>query len=736
MKYNLSKTLIIVESYSKCKKIETYLGNSYSVFASLGHVRELISIKDIDIENNFNPKYSLISDKKKAKHYENLRKEIKNADEVILATDDDREGESIAWHICMLFKLPIETTKRIVFHEITENAIKSSLINPRTLNMNIVFSQQSRQILDLLLGHSITPILWKHLPEYNNEKNKTLSAGRCQTPALKIIYDNYIDINNSLSLNKQVYNTIGYFTSNIIPFELNKNFEIKEDLVCFLKECINYNHSYSCTEPKKNFVFSPEPLITSRLLQVCNIELKLSPKETMKICQKLYEEGYITYMRTETKKYSKEFIDSIKQFIRKEYNEEFIKREIESLVINLSCVSPENPQKSEAHEAIRPTDIKTRSLCETLFSTKERKVYNLIWENSIESCIANAELVTITAKFTAPTDLFFSHQTEMYTFLGWKIIKKKTLKSNIKNYYNYFQTIKEKTILNPKKIISKISLINTKSHLTESSLIQILEDKYIGRPSTYAMLIEKIKERGYVKIEDIKGINIECEDYTLEDNIINKIVTLREFGNEKNKMVIQELGLTVIKFLTDNFNELFEYEYTKNLELELDKISNGDNLWYVLCGKYYKEIKELCDAMNDLVREPKQKTQSKQLKKQLKENEVLLGKYNEEDLILKKGIYGLYVVWGTNQKSLSCFGNRPIENIDYDDVLKVIDNEKTDIIRVIDDNICIKNGKYGHYICYKSLKMKKPKFINLSNFDYDYITCDANIVKNWVLLNS
>jgi len=704
------KTLLIVESYTKCKKIESFLDSSYKVFASLGHVRELISLKDIDIENNFNPKYSLISDNKKAKHLENMRKEIKNADEVILATDDDREGESIAWHICMLFELPIDKTKRIVFHEITENAIKNSLLEPRFLNMDLIFSQQSRQILDLLLGYSITPMLWNFL---NNEKSKNLSAGRCQTPALKIIYDNYIDFKNSS--NKEVYNTIGYFTSKLIPFELNKNFENKNEMKDFLEKCINFVHSYSFTNPQKKILLPPEPLITSKLLQLCSIELNLSPKETMKICQKLYEEGYITYLRTETRNYSLEFIGSIKLFIKKEYNEGLIRREIELLGITIG-----------AHEAIRPTNIYLKNITDTSITPKEKKVYKLIWETTLESCMINSEYYSITAKFTAPDDLFFSHNSELITVEGWKKVKNNVSKSN---NYNYLQTIKD---ANLKKIISKISLVNSKTHLTEANLVKILEEKGIGRPSTYSTLVEKIKDREYVKIENVKGVSIECDEYNLEDKIINEIKSVREFGNEKNKIIIQELGIIVIEFLIKNFSEIFNYEYTRNLEIELDKISNGEIIWYKICRNYYKEISDLCDK---IIKENKENKENKEkyIKKQLKETSHILGQYDEQDLILKKGKYGLYVMWGDNQKSLSCFGNRPIENISYNDVLQIINNENTNIIRIINDNISIKNGKYGDYVYYKTKQMKKPSFIKLNDFNHDYNNCNIDIIHNWVL---
>jgi len=705
------RTLLIVESYSKCEKIKSFLDNSYKVIASLGHVRELVSLKDIDTENNFNPNYTLISDKKKSKHIENMRNEIVNADEILLATDDDREGESIAWHLCILFGIPVDKTKRIVFHEITENAIKKAIENHRFIDMDVVFSQQSRQILDLLLGHSVTPVLWKHLSE---NKNKPLSAGRCQTPALKIVYDNFLEKSNEKK--KKVYNTTGYFTSNIIPFELNERFESKDEIKCFLEKCIHYEHSYSCSVPVKKTMSPPEPLTTSRLLQLCSVELNISPKEAMKICQNLYEEGYITYIRTDTKKYSSEFVESMKSFIKKEHNELFINKKIDDLIMEF--------EPKEPHEAIRPTNIMTNIASITV--PKEKKVYHLIWCNALESVMAEYEYYSITSRLSCPDGLFFSRNSEMDIFLGWKIIKNK---KNSKNYYSYLKTIKDNTMFHSKKISSKVSIENSRSNLTEAKLIEILEVKGIGRPSTYAMLIEKIKERGYVNIEDIKGETIECEDYNLEDNVVNEIKTTREFGNEKNKIVIQDLGLIVIDFLNNHFCELFNYDYTRSLETELDKITSGQRIWHELCREYYTTVKQLCEKMmpsNGSV---------KHIKKELKEPGQILGRYQDEDLVLKKGKYGLYVNWGDKHKNLSCFGNRPIENISYEDVLKVITLEDKNIIRIIDENIIIKNGKYGDYIYYKTIKMKKPSFIKLNGFNYDYRNCNPDIIKNWVSIN-
>jgi len=311
----MSYILVIVESPAKCKKIEEYLGEGYKCLASFGHLRELTSLKEIDIQNNFTPNYSLCNDDRKAKNIKALRVAIHKAQDVLLATDDDREGEAIAWHICKVFELSVETTKRIIFHEITKPALNNAILYPRTINMNVVQSQQARQILDMIVGFQISPTLWSAISK-NNKSG--LSAGRCQTPALRLIYDNYLEIKESPGT--KVYNTTGYFTNHCLPFELNKQFQTEEDVVDFLKASSIFQHVYSRSEVKKSLRQPPQPLTTSRIQQLASNEMKMTPKETMKTCQSLYEEGYITYMRTDSSKYCDEFIGSIKEFIVKTYN--------------------------------------------------------------------------------------------------------------------------------------------------------------------------------------------------------------------------------------------------------------------------------------------------------------------------------------------------------------------------------------------------------------------------------
>jgi DNA topoisomerase-1 len=776
-KYSTTTTLVIVESPAKCKKIEEYLGPGYKCIATYGHLRELHSLKNINFENNFEPTYTIIDNAIKKKQIENIKKEIKNADEVILSLDGDREGEKISYCVAQLFNLDVNKTKRIVFNEITETALQKAIKNPTRINMNIVHAQQARQILDLLVGFQVSPMLWKYISK--NSEN-SLSAGRCQTPALRLVYDRQKEINEAKE--KEKYNTTGFFTNMNIPFDLTPQgkFETKDDVIEFLDGSAEFDHIYSCSKPIIVFKKAPEPFTTSRIQQTASNELHFSPKETMKVCQSLYEGGYITYMRTDSKRYSKEFIDSTKDYIIRTYNEKYINENIDNLINTneYDKDKKDNNLVQEAHEAIRPTNISLKDLPDNLDS-KEKRMYKLIWENTLESCMSSASFYSITANILALNNLKFSYTSELINFAGWKIVSKKYI-NEIKpdnKEYQYLQTIKQNQVVPYKKIISKVTLTNIKSHYTEARLVQLLEEKGIGRPSTFAMLIDKIQERGYVKREDVKGKELFCADFELENGEIFEIESKREFGNEKNKLVLQPLGVIVMEFLEKNFNELFNYNYTKQMEDDLDQISQGNKIWHELCrvcndqisilinnlkdetkleikidennsyviGKYGPVIKStsIVDGKNTTIFNKvikdvdihKLENGDYKLEDILdsnhKRSQYNLGKYQDHDVILQKGKFGLYISWDKNTKTLKELGNQPIESITFKDIEKYLD-EGSNIIREISDNITIRKSTKGEYIFYKTPKMKKPVFYNFKGFEEDYKKCDINILKTWL----
>jgi len=795
-KVKTTTTLVIVESPAKCKKIEEYLGPGYKCVATYGHLRCLSSLKNIDIENKFTPIYSIIDEPIKKKQIEFLRKEIKNADEILLSSDLDREGEAISFSIIELFKLPLNT-KRITFNEITETALRQAIQNPRTIDMNLVNAQKARQILDVLVGFKISPILWKLV---KNCKENALSAGRCQTPALKLVYENQKEIDASLQ--RKVYNTTGYFTNSNLPFELNSEdkLENESDMINFLDKSVSFSHIYTCSQPVKVFKQPPEPFTTSRLQQVASNELHYSPKETMRICQLLYEAGYITYMRTDSKTYSNEFLNSATEYITKTYNSDYVNSNL------MAGEKKEEPKKrgkkketnndiskikanlsQEAHEAIRPTNISLESLPEEMDS-KEKRMYKLIWTNTLESCMVAASFYSITANISAPENLKYSYTTEIIDFPGWKIVENKFSRakpgaSPLENKeYQYLQTIKKDAPITVKKICAKVTIKGSKLHYTEAKLVQLLEEKGIGRPSTFSSLVDKIQERGYVKKEDIKGKEVICRDLELEDGEIYEIENKREFGNEKGKLVIQPLGIIVMEFLDKHFNKLFNYDYTCLMEAALDKIAKGELIWFEVCAACNKEIDELIEIIRDETKfevqiddnntfligkygpvikcieekDGKEEISFKSVKKdiditQLKSGELELdeivetnkianiqynlGKYEGKDVILRKGKFGLYVLWGDNSKTLKELGNRPIENITFQEVIEILE-KGSGIIREINSTLSIRKGSKGDYIFYKNSKMKKPSFYDIKRFSIetgeDYKICDIVILKSWV----
>ena len=785
-KYSTTTSLVIVESPAKCKKIEEYLGPGYKCVASFGHLRELSSLKNIDIENNFTPTYTIIDNAIKKKQIAFLKKEIENAHEVILSSDNDREGEKIAYCVAQIFNLDINKTKRITFNEITEQALQHAIKNPRKIDMDLVHAQQARQILDILVGFKVTPMLWKFI---NKNKDNSLSAGRCQTPALKLIYDNEKDI--KMAEERKVYNVTGIFTNSNIVFDLSpqNKYETEDTVTDFLDGSAEFPHIYTCSKPVKTVKKQPEPFTTSSLQQMASNELHYAPKETMRICQALYEAGYITYMRTDSKIYSKEFINSAKEYIVRNYDAKYINENLETRDVKEEKNKKEKEKekdtlRQEAHEAIRPTNISLFELLETVDS-KERRMYKLIWEHTLETCMSPASFFSITASISACQDTKFTYTSELIDFPGWKIVSKKNaneIKQENKEY-QYLQQIKQNAVIPYKKMCAKVTIKGSKQHYTEARLVQLLEERGIGRPSTFSSLVDKIQERGYVKKEDVKGKELMCRDYELSNGEIFEIENKREFGNEKGKLVIQPLGTIVMEFLDTHFSEIFNYTYTKEMEDELDKIAKGETIWYNLCDTCNKQLDTLVDGLKDETKievkldehntylvgkygpvikcveecDGKEIIKFKPIKKGVDIHKIENGDYNEaideivdtniikkryvlgqyegNDVVLQKGKFGLYITWDNNSKALKELGNRPIENITFDEIKKYLD-EGSNLIREINVSISIRKGQKGDYIFYKTAKMKKPQFYDLKTFSNDtktdYKTCNMTVLKSWL----
>ena len=867
------RTLVIVESPAKCQKIESYLGkDKYMCLASFGHIREIADgLKSIAVDHEFAIKFAIMSSK--YAQVAKLRAAIADAAEVILATDDDREGEAIAWHLCQVFNLSVTTTKRIIFHEITEPALKAAVAAPRTINMSLVLAQQARQVLDLIVGYKISPVLWTYVAHTN------LSAGRCQTPALRLIYENYKEIEASTAT--IVYTVSGIFTKLNLTFNLSREIESgEESLETFIRETAaapDAGFRATVGAPKKATKPPPSPYSTSTLQQAASNELHLSPKDTMSVAQKLYEQGYITYMRTDSKVYSAEFVANARGYILKRFGGE--RTPTEDLIGNHSGTKGSTGAEATAaaHEAIRPTDI-SRTLLPQSCHPREHRLYSMIHRNTLESLMAAAICQTITMAIASPVTVAgavceYRYTAEQVIKPGWKLVAGGY--DAEAREYSYFASLAGSSAASTahtmpfKRIMTKCSLRNSKSHYTESGLVQLLERMGIGRPSTFSSLIDKIQERGYVKLQDVRGKSLECREFVITKKTdsaaasVESKTEVREIGGESRKLVIQPLGIIVIEFLLAHFAPLFEYEFTKNMENQLDEIATGGMVWHELCYKCWfevaaqlRELKERgvikeeiqiddrhsyimgkngpvircrvggddadadesdaedggdadADATPNLA-EKKPKFIFKSVRPDLEYAKIqrgeyslaymlgeahvnegasvsgvsgpapvvapvsiagggrMMGQYQGQDIIIKNGKYGAYIVWGSMNLSLKPLlggggggrgggkgGGKSEFDLSLQDVITFIQQSSSSgggssatetegtgttapyqgqIMRTIDENTTIRYGRYGPYIFHKTAKMTKPVFVALKGFAEkhgNYMTCDAAVLHEW-----
>lgn len=775
--------LVIVESPAKCSKIENILGKGYKCMASYGHIRQLNGLKAINIHENFTPTYTYIDEK--MRYIKQLKAVANSASQVILATDDDREGEAIAWHICETLGISPANTPRIIFHEVTESAIKSAIRTPINLNLDKVGAQKARQILDVLVGYKISPLLWK---KFTKKSQKGFSAGRCQTPALRLIYDNQKHIEKSPG--NIVYKIIGYFTSKTIQFDLSKSLPSKQNAEAFLKNTVSHKHIFTRTTPKQVSKTPPLPFTTSRLQQSANNLMRYSPKDTMALCQTLYEGGYITYMRTDSDCYSKEFIKTCHDYICDHFSDLHVLPDVDSI---RSVPTKTSNNAQEAHEAIRVTKLLSKeNLLRLPLNGPALKLYMLIRNNTIASCMSPAKYNSITAHISSPDKSYkYCHTAENMIFDGWHaVIKPKTFDDN--HVYEYLTSIKIKSVVNYKKITAKLVLKDMTMHLTEAGLVQQLEKRGIGRPSTYSSLVNKIQERGYVKCQDIPGKNYTCTDFELLNNEITEVSSSRIMGAERKKLVLQATGKLVIEYLTETFNTLFDYEYTAKLESELDKVSSGKTPWQTICGMCYASIQDSIEKaglvekvsipidethtfiigkygpvikctsgsdnnetsflpVKDDIDLTKLRQGTYKLSDIVSDNILcddaasektysktkLLGKYNGNDLYLKYGKYGHYIECGNQKKSIEKDIESPATTLTFDVAKKLLSsNTNNNILRHINETMSIRKGKYGDYLFYKKPRWKRPRFIKLQDFSkknsgMDYMICPNDVLVEW-----
>lgn len=565
----MSKNLVIVESPAKAKTIQKYLGKDFEVKSSFGHIRDLPK-KGMGIDlKTFTPDYEVSADKKKL--VTELKAAVKKAEIVWLASDEDREGEAIAWHLAQELKLKEENTKRIVFHEITKNAILKAIENPRKIDQNLVNAQQARRVLDRIVGFEMSPVLWK--------KVKTgLSAGRVQSVAVRLVVEREQEIRNFKPTS--TYKVEGTFLNaekQEIAAKLKKDFAQEKEAEAFLEKSQNTEFKVLNVEKKPGTRSASAPFTTSTLQQEASNRLGYNVTSTMRIAQRLYEEGYITYMRTDSVNLSQDAISAAKDFIEKEFGAEY------SSPRNYTTKSA---SAQEAHEAIRPTNFGLK----TIGDAQLNKLYQLIYKRTLASQMANAKIEkTVIEIGNSALPSHFEAQGEVIVFDGFLKVYgiSKTEEDDEENNEKLLPKVNVGEVLSYKKITATEKFTKPAARYTEAALVRKLEELGIGRPSTYAPTIQTIQNREYVDKREILPQEREILKLSLGKSGLKKEVLTEKFGGDKNKFVPTDIGEVVNEFLINNFNEILDYGFTAKVEQDFDDIANGSEKWKETLKHFY-----------------------------------------------------------------------------------------------------------------------------------------------------
>ncbi|NDW18931.1 type I DNA topoisomerase [Dysgonomonas sp. 216] len=753
----MQKNLVIVESPAKAKTIEKFLGKDFKVMSSYGHIRDLKK-KDlgVDIEHNYKPLYEIPADKKKV--VSELKSAAKDADIVWLASDEDREGEAISWHLFDALGLKDENTKRIVFHEITKDAIINAVQNPRKIDKNLVDAQQARRVLDRIVGFELSPVLWKKV-------KPALSAGRVQSVAVRLIVEREREIE---AFKTEVsYRVIAIFTKEEngntyeIKAELNKRLKTKEEALSLLEKLNGSDFTIEDITKKPVKKSPAPPFTTSTLQQEAARKLGYSVGQTMMLAQKLYESGKITYMRTDSVNLSALAINTSKAEVESAYGKEYIKSR---------QFSTKSKGAQEAHEAIRPTYMSEHT---TTGTAQEKKLYELIWKRTIASQMADAELEKTTVNIGSPvTDLKFQAVGEVIKFDGFlHVYLEGTDEENDEKDEALLPPMKEKESLNMKEITATERFTQRPPRYTEASLVRKLEELGIGRPSTYAPTISTIQNREYVEKGNIEGIERRYNTLTLSDGKITDKEKTETAGADKNKLIPTDIGIVVNDFLIQYFPSILDYNFTASVEKEFDQVADGEEEWTKMIDRFYKVFHPIVDeAINIqtdhkvgeriLGTDPKtgrqvsvkigrfgpmvqigtQDEEEKPIFASLQKSQSIssitldealklfglprsLGEFENKEMTVAIGRFGPYVRHNSQFVSLPK-GSDPY-TISADEAIELIlDKRKKDSEKIIktfeeDTDLQILNGRYGPYIAYQKKNYKIPKTANPSELKFE-----------------
>ena len=569
----MAKNLVIVESPAKAKTIEGYLGKEFLVKSSIGHIRDLPKKggMGIDIENGFTPKYEVSEDKKHV--VSELKKCVKAADTVWIATDEDREGEAIAWHLKEVLNLEKKDTKRIVFHEITKKAITKAVQNPREIDTNLVDAQQARRVLDRLVGFELSPVLWRKVKQ-------GLSAGRVQSVAVRLIVEREKEI--EVFTTESSYKVSSIFTNTegkSFKAEIPKRFITKDGAEVFLKHCVNASYSISDLQKKPAKKSPSAPFTTSTLQQEASRKLGYSVAQTMNVAQRLYESGKITYMRTDSVNLSDDALESAKNEIISSYGKDYSKTR---------SFSTKSKGAQEAHEAIRPTDISKHTVDG---ESSHQRLYELIWKRTISSQMSEALLERTIAKIEISTnDEQFTAKGEMIKFDGFMKVYMEGKDEESEEQKGMLPQLNINDNLTMLEMTAVERFSQHPARYAEASLVKKCEDLGIGRPSTYASIITTIQKRGYVVKESREGVKRDFQFLMLKDSEITKEVKTENTGAEKNKMFPTDIGVVVNDFLVSHFDKVLDYGFTAGVEKEFDQIAEGNKKWNDMIQNFYGDF--------------------------------------------------------------------------------------------------------------------------------------------------
>lgn len=680
----IMENLVIVESPAKAKTIQKFLGDGYVVKASYGHIRDLQDSKlSVDVENGFSPEYVIPADKKKV--VADLRKDAAKASMVWLASDEDREGEAISWHLYESLGLRKESTKRIVFHEITKSAILGAVENPRDIDMNLVNAQQARRVLDRLVGFELSPVLWRKI-------QPKLSAGRVQSVALRLVVEREKEI---IGFNSEPYYKVdavfhpeGLPASVKVKATLDTRFDTKEAARQFLEDCAGASFRVTNLEKKESTRYPAPPFTTSTLQQEASRKLRFPVSLTMRLAQGLYEKGLITYMRTDSVNLSTQAIGAAKSFITENYGDEYSKtRQFHT----------RSKGAQEAHEAIRPTFISNTDIEGT---PQEKKLYQLIWKRTVASQMAEAKVLNTNMKVAS------DKRSEKFTTLASQVLFDGFLKVYIEGS-DEDEAAGEEVILpkidlgaamEAKEVTAQCKFTQAPARYSEATLVKKLEELGIGRPSTYAPTIATLTtERGYIFKGDKEGEKKEVDNLTLKNGSVSEAVKTETVGAERNKLIPQEIGIIVSDYLEGHFTDIMDYNFTANVESDFDKIASGELVWNDVIsdfyGPFHKKVDEVLHdgSYNRVSRE--------------------LGVDGEGNRITAKfGKFGPYIQRGEGEKATyaSLGKGQLIETITLADALTLFQLPRT-VGKFNDIDIIATKGRFGPYLKYGDKNFSLPR---------------------------